>query len=197
MGLQNGIRFDWLYIDLSKCLGLTLIKSFHLLSNSLLFIFYAVQLSAFNSIFITLFLLLYFHYLNVNIAFFNGKLQEKLYMHLPYGIEDHSNRLVCFHYSIYGLKQTFHIQNQLLDSKLKKIGFYCIHTDYYIYVFCQKGYITFLAIYVDNMDLLSNNFTFMQKIKNKIEQCFCIKDLGWIHQLLGIAIEYNFRAQTI
>ena len=142
----------------------------------------------------TLFLLFYFYYLDVNIAFLNGKLQKKLYMHLPYSIEEHSNRLVCFHCSIYGLKQTFHIQNQLLDSELKKIGFYCIYADHYIYVLCQKGYIAFLAVYVDDIDLLSNNFTFMQKIMDKIEQCFCIKDLGWIYQLLGIAIEYNFRA---
>jgi len=93
----------------------------------------------------------------------------------------------------------------LLDSELKKIGFYCIHADHYIgfycihadhyiYVLCQKGYIAFLVVYVDDIDLLSNNFTFMQKIMDKIEQCFCIKDLGWIYQLLGIAIEYNFRA---
>ena len=121
---------------------------------------------------------LHFHHLDVDTAFLNSKLQEELYMCLPHGIGEYSNRLVCLCCSIYSLKQASCVWNQLLDSKLKTMGFCRIHADHCIYILCQKGYIVFLAVYVDDMGLLSNDLTFMQKIKDKIGQCFHIKDLG-------------------
>jgi hypothetical protein len=66
-----------------------------------------------------------------------------------------------------------------------------IHADHCIYILQKGKYICFIAVYVDDIGLLSNDLTFMQKVKDQLRARFSIKDLGPVSQLLGIAIEYD------
>jgi len=140
---------------------------------------------------------LYFHHLDVDVAFLNGPLEEELYMRLPEGAGINSGKIVQLLHSIYGLKQASRVWNELLDAALKEIGYTHIHADFCIYVFQDGDSICFLAVYVDDMGLLGNNLNVMDEHKKKLGKCFKIKDLGDIKQILGIAIEYNCEAHTL
>ena len=140
---------------------------------------------------LTSLLKLHFHHLDADTAFFNGILQEEIYMHLPQGIGLNFGKLVCLLHSIYGLKQASQVWNELLNTKLGKLGFKQITADYCIYVYYKGKEICFLAVYVDDMGMLASDLHFMEKLKKLIEEVFKIKDLGPIKQLLGFAIDYD------
>ena len=91
----------------------------------------------------------------------------------------------------YWLKQASWVWNELLNTELGKLGFKQITVDYCIYVYCTGKEICFLAVYVDDMGMLTNNLHFMEKLKMVIGEVFKIKDLGPIKQLLGVAIDYD------
>jgi hypothetical protein len=137
---------------------------------------------------------LHFHHLDVDTAFLNGELEEEIYVRLPEGCGINSGKIVRLLKSLYGLKQASRVWNNLLDKVLKKIGYRRIHADYCIYVYRRNNVIGFLAVYVDDMGLLGNSLEFMAEHKELLRQHFKIKDLGEIKQLLGIGIEYDFKA---
>jgi hypothetical protein len=131
---------------------------------------------------------LHFHHLDVDTAFFNGELDEELYMHLPQGIGEHAGKIVCLLKSIYGLKQAGRIWNQFLDAKIKKMGFKRIHADFCIYILKKDGYICIIAVYIDDIGVLCNDLVFIACVKKWISRHFKIKDLGPMKLLLGIYI---------
>ena len=118
---------------------------------------------------------LHFYHLDVNTAFLNGILQEEIYMHLPQGIGLNSGKFFCLLRSIYGLKQASRVWNELLDTELGKLGFKRITADYCIYVYREGKEICFLAVYVDDMGMLTSDLHFMKKLKKLIGEVFKIK----------------------
>ena len=134
---------------------------------------------------------LHFHHLDVNTAFLNRILQEEIYICLPQGIGLNSGKFVQLLHSIYRLKKASQVWNELLNTELGKLGFKWITADYCIYVYHTGKEICFLAVYVDDMGMLTSNLHFMEKLKNLIGKVFKIKDLGPIKQLLGVAINYD------
>jgi hypothetical protein len=140
---------------------------------------------------------LHFHHLDVDTAFLNSPLQEEIYMCMPEGSGEHEGKIVRLHRLLYGLKQASHVWNKLLDMELQKIGYIRIHADFCIYVYQEGKIILFLAVYVDDMGLLGNNLDAMQSHKRLLNKQFKIKDLDNIKQILGIAINYNCKGQTL
>jgi hypothetical protein len=65
------------------------------------------------------------HQMDVKTAFFNGELEEEIYMEQPQGfVHQGGEHLVCkLHKSLYGLKQFPRAWNQKLDAFLKSIEF--------------------------------------------------------------------------
>ncbi len=70
------------------------------------------------------------------IAFFNGQLEEDIYMEQPQGFVHQGNEhLVCkLHKSLYGLKQSPRAWNQKLDTFLKSIEYIKSEVDPSVYV---------------------------------------------------------------
>lgn len=179
MVLLNGSRYTWLLRADETFAPVVKLTSIHVLCAL------AVRLQ------------LHFHHLDVDTAFLNGDLKEELYMRLPQGIGANSGKLVRLLRSIYGLKQASRVWNQLLDAELEKLGFRRIHADYCIYILRKGKKVCFLAVYVDDMGILCNDLTFMEKQKKLIGQRFKIKDLGPVRQLLALAIDYNYEARLL
>ncbi len=62
--------------------------------------------------------------MDVKTTFFNGDLEEEIYMEQPKGFTQGGEHLVCrLHDSLYGLKQSLRAWNQKLDDFLKNIEF--------------------------------------------------------------------------
>ncbi len=73
--------------------------------------------------------------MDVKTTFFNGDLEEEIYMEQPKGFTHEGEHLVCkLHKSLYGLKQFPRAWNQKLDVFLKSIEFTRSDADFTMYV---------------------------------------------------------------
>jgi hypothetical protein len=84
------------------------------------------------------------HQMDVKTTFFNGKLEEEIYMEQLQGfVHQGGEHLVCkLHKSLYGLKQSPRAWNQKLDAFIKSIEFMKSEADPSVYV-AQVGTIDF------------------------------------------------------
>ena len=132
------------------------------------------------------------HQMDVVTAFLNGNIKEDIYMAQPEGfVVEGKEHLVCkLRKSIYGLKQSPRCWNSVLDSHLKSIGFSQSTADQCVYIRNQPDKTkTIIAVYVDDLIILSDSDSEMDNIKYALAQRFRMKDLGPLHYCLGISIE--------
>ena len=85
-------------------------------------------------------------------AFLNGKLDEDVFMKQPEEFaEIRKENLVChLNRSIYGLKQSPHCWNEMLESYMKRVGFIQTKADPCIYQLIG-GETAYLRVYVDDV----------------------------------------------
>ena len=90
--------------------------------------------------------------LDVKTAFFNGDIDEELFMAQPTGFVDHEKpELVCrLRRSLYGLKQASRAWNAKFNGFLVQYGLHRSVADPYIYSQEKDGVFTMLAIWVDD-----------------------------------------------
>ena len=139
------------------------------------------------------------HQLDVKTAFLNGNLEENIYMEQPEGFAvKGKEHLVCkLNKSIYGLKQASRQWYQKIDSVLINMYFARLESDHCVYYAKMKDVILLVALYVDDIIILSNSLMKLESLKKELSQLFAMKDLGEIHFILGIRIERNRKNRTI
>lgn len=133
------------------------------------------------------------HQMDVVTAFLNGVLNEEIYMKQPNGFVSPGNEeLVCkLNRSLYGLKQSSRCWNLALDDYLKSLGFSPSQADQCVYVRDVREVKVILAVYVDDIIILSDTEQSMQDIKQSLNQKFKMKDLGQLQFCLGINAEFT------
>ncbi len=137
------------------------------------------------------------HQMDVKIAFFNGDLEEGIYMEQLEGFTHEGKHLVCkLHKSLYGLKQSPRAWNQKLDVFLKSIKFVKSDADFCVYVAQIEDVKFFIMVYVGDLILACNNKDKLLQVKEKLSQKFEMKDLGDLHFFLGMEVERD-RAQRL
>lgn len=136
---------------------------------------------------------MYIHQMDVVTAFLNGHLSEEIYMSQPEGfVKQGSEKLVCkLNKSIYGLKQSPRCWNAVLDKFLKSEGFSQSYADQCIYVKNSDNSKTIIAVYVDDLVIMSSTQSTLFQAKQRLTERFAMKDLGELHFLLGISIEHK------
>ena len=89
--------------------------------------------------------------MDVTTAFLNGELQEEFYMKRPkvFIVKGKKHLVFKLNKSIYGLKQSPRRWNEVLDDKLKQMGFAQTTGDHCIYT-AVKGEMFVIAVYVDD-----------------------------------------------
>lgn len=123
-------------------------------------------------------------------AFLQGDIDTEIYMSQPEYYE--VNNLVChLHKSIYGLKQASRQWNQKLNNALLKIGLERSKIDPCIYYIVNASKIIFIAVWVDDFLIFTNDKKTAIDIKEKLKEEFCMKDLGEMQQCIGININRN------
>ena len=109
------------------------------------------------------------HQMDVVTAFLNGTLEEEIYMQQPEGyIQPGSDHLVC-----------------------KLINFKRNEADPFVFVRMESGNPTIVAVYVDDLIVLTKALERMNGTKKSLAEQFKMKDLGEIHYCLGINIQRN------
>ena len=131
------------------------------------------------------------HQMDVSTAFLHGELTEEVYMRQPEGfIEPGKEHLVCrLKRSIYGLKQSPRCWNHALHTQLKTMGFKQTSSYPCLYVYLESEGVPFLiAVYVDDIVLGGRSEAKMTAVKKELSQKFEMKDLGPLHDFLGVKI---------
>nr|GEZ67019.1 hypothetical protein [Tanacetum cinerariifolium] len=102
--------------------------------------------------------------MDVKTAFFNGYLNEEVYMEQPEGFVNpkYSNRVRKLKRSIYGLKQASSQWNKRFDDEIKKFGFTQNRDEPCVYLIARGSNITFLILYVDDILITGNNIPMLQ-----------------------------------
>ncbi|KAL2607649.1 hypothetical protein R1flu_026222 [Riccia fluitans] len=141
---------------------------------------------------------MHIHQMDVKTAFLNGFLEEEVYMRLPEGLTPKDSTLVCkLHRALYGLKQSSRAWFHKIDTHLKKVGFSPLAADSNIYLLMDSLGLLVLALYVDDILLLSASTTLLSQAKQLLHQEFDMTDLGKVNHFLGIHVDYNFETSTL
>ena len=110
---------------------------------------------------------------------------EELYMQQPDGyIKPGEEHLVCkLKKSIYGLKQAF-------QEYMNSIGFNQSGADPCVYIRTAST-MTIVAVYVDDLILITKTVEEMQEVKKSLAAQFKMKNMGELHYCLGVSIEQD------
>ena len=89
---------------------------------------------------------------------------------------------------IYGLKQASRSWNQTFTNVLFKAGFTESQSDTTLFIKATKTSFLALLVYVDDIDIASNNAVDLADLKKVLASVFKIKDLGPLCFFLGLEI---------
>lgn len=128
--------------------------------------------------------------MDVTTAFLHGELQDEIYMKQPeaYTLVTDQNVFADSKKSLYGLKQASRCWSQKLDKALKTFGMAQAKYDPSIYHRSKNGQILIVAIYVDDLILVSNDNEGKQKLKTYLKSLFQMKDIGTANYILKMRI---------
>ena len=130
------------------------------------------------------------HPMDVKTAFFNGDIEETIYMMQPKNFESNdSKHLVCkLKKSINGLKRASCQWYQKFDKVIIFFGFKEKTVDQCIYHKINGSKFILLVLYVNDVLLENNDIGLLHETKRFLSNNFEMKDLGNAYFVLGIQI---------
>ena len=131
--------------------------------------------------------------LDVSNAFLYGILDEEVYMAQPKGFEDPMNpQFVCKLYkSICGLKQAPRAWFNRLSIALLSIGFVSSQVDPSLFTYHRDSTHAFLLVYIDDILVTSNVWSFIDELISNLQLDFPMKDLRQLSYFLGIEATHD------
>lgn len=93
--------------------------------------------------------------------------------------------------SLYGLKQAPLCWNVKINQVLLDIGFSRSVAEFGIYSMVKDGTITLVALYVDDLLIVSNDLLSIQSVKSSLSSKFKMKDLGLVSTFLGMQVSQS------
>jgi Reverse transcriptase (RNA-dependent DNA polymerase)/gag-polypeptide of LTR copia-type/Integrase core domain/GAG-pre-integrase domain len=137
------------------------------------------------------------HQMDVNNAYLNGTLARPVYMRLPAGFASPDMKMVMkLKKGLYGLRQSGRIWYCLMRKELIKLGFSPLNADPCVFRRKQNGVLTYLALFVDDCLIFSDNLDGLKAFKLELASKFKMKDLGEAKLFLGLQLERD-RAKKI
>ena len=125
--------------------------------------------------------------LDVNNAFIHGDLDKEVYMLPPPGFGNKGE--VCWlKKSLNGLNQANRQWFAILSSTIIDLGFLQSKSNYSVFTMVNKGSISILLIYVDDILIASNDVDAVNVFKQFLDNKFKLKDLGTLKYFLGLEV---------
>src|SRR5665213_696656 len=119
------------------------------------------------------------HQMDVKTAFLNGDLNEKIYMIVPERIDHDVISAVCkLNRTLYSLKQSPRMWNQKIDQYLINQQYIRLHADHSLYSRRSQSELAIIALYVDDLLILSDTMETMSKVKLALSNEFEMTDCG-------------------
>ena len=130
------------------------------------------------------------HQMDVTTAFLYASLEEEVYMELIEGMDGYGtpSKVARLWRAIYGLKQASRMWNLHIDNILKEMGFFRLLGDHGVYYKWDGANRVWLALYVDDIFLISKNPANINDSKKTLGVGMKVKDLGVAQYLLGIEL---------
>jgi len=128
--------------------------------------------------------------LDVNNAFLLGDLDAEVYMTVPQGLPNPTNKVCHLRKSLYGLKQASRQWFQKLSTTLFSLGYQQSKHDYSLFLNKFSTDLVIIAVYVDDILITGSNKHDIDRVKHHLDQCFGIKDLGTLHYFLGLEVTH-------
>nr|CAD1822899.1 unnamed protein product [Ananas comosus var. bracteatus] len=126
---------------------------------------------------------------DVHNAFLHGDLYEEVYMSPPSGYTKLDDDRVCrLRKSLYGLKQVSCQWFSKLTTALLHFGFHQSKADSSLFTFSLGNTFIAILVYVDDLIIAENYSSSCHALKNYLNTCFHIKDLGNLKYFLGIEV---------
>lgn len=135
------------------------------------------------------------HQVDVNNAFTEATLKEKIYMKPPDGVDIDDGTVWELRQSLYGLKQAARDWYELCSSQLRDMGFKVIPSD--PCVFINRTADVIVGLYVDDLLIAARRLHKIHDFKRELSDRFKIKDLGEAKRILGIRITRDRKNRTI
>ncbi|KAG6465891.1 hypothetical protein O3G_MSEX015473 [Manduca sexta] len=130
-------------------------------------------------------------HLDVKTAFLNGNLTENVYMEQPDGfkVKGKEHMVYKLNKAIYGLKQASKMWYDKINKiLLQKLHFKKTASEPCVFYHKDKNHLIILALYVDDMLLFSTSSSIKETVKNALMHEFEMRDLGPIHNILGMKV---------
>ncbi|CAL1400086.1 unnamed protein product [Linum trigynum] len=138
------------------------------------------------------------HQLDVNNTFLHGDLEEEVYMTIPQGFAAPGDTRVCrLRKSIYGLRQASRNWYQKFTQALLELNFVQSRADHALFTYRRGAIFVVALIYVDDVILTGNDMSFIQCVKDFLNDRFTIKDLGDLKYFLGIEVARSPRGMVL
>ena len=131
------------------------------------------------------------HQMDVTTVFLNGDLQEEIYMKIPDGVDAPDNMVCRLRKSLYGLKQAPLCWNMKINDLMLSAGFKRSLSEFGLYSKIVNAEVVLVALYVDDLLILSNNMALINQVKLLLNSSFKMKDLGLVNTFLGMEISQN------
>ena len=130
------------------------------------------------------------HQMDVTTAFLYASLDEEVYMELMEGMDGFGEpgKVARLWKAIYGLKQASRMWNIHIDGILASMGFIRLTGDHGVYFKWDGVDRVWLALYVDDIFLISLNLANITESKKTLGADMKVKDLGVAQYLLGIEL---------
>ena len=130
--------------------------------------------------------------LDVQTAFLNADVEEKVYIKMTPGYKTYDKSGVPFvmklKKSLYGLRQSPKNWFGTMDDHLSNIGFRSFKSDPCVYVFEDKTGTAIVTLYLDDIFLLANNKQLLGKLKKQLMDRFEMTNLGDVSKVLGMNV---------
>ena len=135
------------------------------------------------------------HQMDVTTAFLYGEIDREIYMIPPDGVDTSKDgrKVWRLDRSLYGLKQSPRCWNQRIHNFLVTRGFVQIKSDTATYTKGKGTKQVVLALYVDDMLIMSASEEEVGAVKKELSTEYKMKDLGEVDVILGMRVRRSIK----